>query len=117
MKAAPARDAFVPIKLVIEVLKFGSSPNAAANSFNVSKVAGAEDTIPATAASTYPGVAIPDKADPSPVYEPSKPVAVMIPLVTMLVLLAIPIGIFSHPLSCDVLNPVIPDPLPIKLPA
>ena len=36
---------------------------------------------------------------------------------TSIVLLAIPIGMFSHPLSCDVLNPVIPDPLPIKLPA
>ena len=92
MNAAPARDAFVPIKLVIEVLKFGSSPNAAANSFNVSKVAGADDTIPATAASTYPGVAIPVKADPLPVNEVAdifpaalKPAAVMIPLVTTLV--------------------------------
>ena len=117
MNAAPARDAFVPIKLVIEVLKFGSSPNAAANSFNVSKVAGADDTIPAIAASTYPGVAIPVNVEPSPVYAPLNLVAVITPLVTTLVLLPIPIETFSHPVSCEVLIPVIPEPPPTKLPA
>ena len=35
-------DASVPINVVIVVEKFGSSPNAVASSFNVSKVEGAE---------------------------------------------------------------------------
>ena len=39
------------------VAKFGSSPNAAANSFKVSNASGAEFTIPATEVFTYSSVA------------------------------------------------------------
>ena len=44
--------------MLTEVAKFASSPNAAANSFKVFNVSGAESTIPATAESTYAVVAI-----------------------------------------------------------
>ena len=44
--------AFVAILLVIVVAKLGSSPNAAANSFSVSNVAGAVSTTFATAVLT-----------------------------------------------------------------
>ena len=48
---SPALATFVPIAVVSVVLRFGSSPNAAASSFNVSNAAGAESTTPATAVS------------------------------------------------------------------
>ena len=53
----PARGSLVAILLVIVVEKFASSPNAAANSFNVSNAAGAEATRFDTSVSTYPFVA------------------------------------------------------------
>ena len=40
----PVVAALVPILVAIVVAKFGSSPRAAANSFNVSSVVGAEST-------------------------------------------------------------------------
>ena len=43
-----ASGAFVAILFVTVVLKFASSPSAAANSFNVSNVLGAESVIAAT---------------------------------------------------------------------
>ena len=45
----PALLNLVPIELVVVVAKLASSPRAAANSFNVSKAAGALSTMPATA--------------------------------------------------------------------
>ena len=47
----PARGSLVAILLAVVVAKLGSSPSAAANSFNVSSVPGAESTILATAVS------------------------------------------------------------------
>ena len=55
--------AFPAIWLVIVVAKFGSSPNAAANSFNVSSVSGAESTSAAIFASTSESVAYSDGID------------------------------------------------------
>ena len=48
----------VAIEFVTVVAKFGSSPNAAASSFNVSKVLGADETKFAIAVSVYAVVAI-----------------------------------------------------------
>jgi hypothetical protein len=53
VKVGLANGALVPIVLATIVAKFGSLPNAAANSFNVSKVAGALATKLATFVSTY----------------------------------------------------------------
>ena len=50
--------AFVAIEFVVVVAKFASSPRAAANSFSVSKVPGAESTQLDTADLTYAVVAI-----------------------------------------------------------
>ena len=44
----PANGSLVAIEFVIVVLKFGSSPRAAANSLSVSNVPGAESTNPET---------------------------------------------------------------------
>ena len=49
VKLGLANGAFVAILFVIVVLKLASSPNAAANSFNVSNVLGALSTKPAKA--------------------------------------------------------------------
>ena len=53
----PARGSLVAMLLVIVVEKLGSSPSAAASSFNVSSAPGAESTRLATSVSTYPLVA------------------------------------------------------------
>lgn len=55
---SPALATFSPIDVVTVVTKFSSSPIAAANSFNVSRRAGAESTRSATASSTYAFVEI-----------------------------------------------------------
>ena len=52
----PASGILVPILVVIVVLKFASSPKAAANSFNVFKAAGEESTTKATLASALASV-------------------------------------------------------------
>ena len=51
--------AFSPIELVTEVAKLGSSPNAAASSFNVSNVVGAVSIKLDIAVPTYVSVAYP----------------------------------------------------------
>ena len=56
VKVPPASGNFVAILFVTVVLKFASSPKAAANSFNVFKVPGAESTIKATLASALASV-------------------------------------------------------------
>ncbi len=53
----PARGSLVAIELVTVVAKFGSSPKAAANSFSVFNVPGAESTRFAIAVSVYAVVA------------------------------------------------------------
>ena len=56
MKLGEAKGAFNPMLLAVVVAKLGSSPNAAANSFNVFKVEGAESTISAALASALASV-------------------------------------------------------------
>ena len=51
-----ANGAFNPMLVAVVVAKLGSSPKAAANSFKVSKVAGAESTIKAALASALASV-------------------------------------------------------------